>query len=122
MLSADANVPPMPQPAVRPNLLHALEVVAVLGGDVLRKGLAVLARFEILLAIEEPDGNFELPGILNDRHELFNLIGCELTGALVNIDFGLLANQIRKATADTWNLAQTKDDVAFAFHIRIENT
>lgn len=121
MLSAHANVPPVAQSAVGPDLLEALEVVAELGGNVLRKGLRVLAGFKVLLAVQEPNGDLELAGVLDDGHELFNLVGRELSRALMHVDFGLLADQVREATSDSGYLAEAKNDIALAFHVGIEN-
>ena len=121
VLSAHANVPPVPQSAVGPNLLEAFQIITELGRNVLRKRLRVLARLEILLTVQKPNGDLELAGVLNDGHELFNLVGRELSRALVHVDFGLFANQVGKAAANAGNLAQTKHDIALAFHVRVEN-
>ena len=75
----------------------------------------------VLLAVQEPDGNFELSRVLDDGHELFDLIGGEFSGALVNVDFGLFANEIGKAAADAGNLGQTEHDIALAFHVGVED-
>ena len=122
MLPADADAPPVPQPAVRADLLEAFQVVTQLGGDVLRKHLTVLARFEILLTIQEPHGYLELSGILNDRHELFNFVGGQFAGASVQVDFGFFANQVGKATTDTGNFRESKYNIALPLDVGVENT
>jgi len=122
VLSADANVPPVAQTAVGADLLKAFQIISQFGGNVLRKDLAVLARLEIFLTIQEPYGNFELTGILNDGHELFNFIGGEFTGPGVQVDFGFLANQVRKAATDSGDFREGKDDIALSFNVGIENT
>lgn len=104
------------------NLFHAFQIVTQFGGNVLRKGLTVLARLEILLTIQEPNRNLELTRILNDSDKLFNLIGGKFTSALVDIDFRLFANQVGKASADTGNFGHTKDDIALSLYVGIENT
>ena len=122
MLSAHANVPPVTQTAVRANLLEAFEIVTQLGGNVLRKDLTVFASSEILLTIQKPNGDLELPRILDDSHQLFNLIGGQFAGTGIDVNFGLLANQICKTTTDTGNFCQSKDDIALSFNVRVENT
>jgi hypothetical protein len=122
VLPTHTDIPPVAQTTMRPNLLHALQVITQLGRNVLRKGLRVFARLKVLLSIQEPERNFELSGILNDSHELFNLIRGQFAGSLVDIDFGFFANQIGKAAADPGDFGQRKDDIALAFDVGIENT
>jgi hypothetical protein len=76
------------------DLLESLNIITELGGNVLRKDLTVLSRLEILLTIQKPKWDFELTGVLDDGHDLFNFVCSKLTGTLINIDFGLFANQI----------------------------
>ena len=122
MLSAHANVPPVTQTAVRANLLEAFEIVTQLGGNVLRKDLAVFASSEIFLTIQKPNRDLELTRILDDGHQLFNLIRGQFAGPDCDVNFGLLANQICKTTTNTGNFGQSKDDIALSFNVGIENT
>lgn len=122
VLSADANVPPVAQTAVGADLLEAFQIVAQLGGNVLRKDLAVLSRLEIFLTVQEPKRDLELPRVLNDGHQLFDFVRRQFAGAGVDVDFGLLADQIRKSAADTGNFSQSKDHIALSFDVRIQDT
>jgi hypothetical protein len=122
VLATHTHIPPVTQTTVRPNLLHALQVVTHLSRNVLRKGLRIFTRLKVLLSIQEPEGDFELPGVLNDSHELLDFIGGQLTGSLVDIDFRLFANQIGEAATDPRNLGKSEDDIALSFDVGIENT
>ncbi len=84
--------------------------------------MTVLARLPIFLPIDKPQGDFELPRGVDNGHQLFNLIGGQFTGALVDVDFGLFANQIGKTTTHALNLGQGEDDIALALHVGVENT
>lgn len=122
MLSTHPNLPPVAKTAVCSDLLQTLDIITVLGRNVLCEDLRVLSGLEVLLPVEEPERNLELAGVLNDSNNLFNLIGRQFSSALVNINFGLFANQIGKARTDTGNLGESKDNVALSFHVGIENT
>eukprot|EP00555_Chaetoceros_dichaeta_P010543 CAMPEP_0198256924 /NCGR_PEP_ID=MMETSP1447-20131203/6712_1 /TAXON_ID=420782 /ORGANISM="Chaetoceros dichaeta, Strain CCMP1751" /LENGTH=77 /DNA_ID=CAMNT_0043943683 /DNA_START=207 /DNA_END=440 /DNA_ORIENTATION=+ len=75
-----------------PNLLHPLNIITQLRIEILGKYLGILSRLEILLPIQEPTGNLELTGILDNGHEFFNLVGGEFTRTLVHVDFGFFAD------------------------------
>lgn len=122
VLTADADIPPVTETAVRSALLHALDVVAELGGDVLREDLRVLAGLEVLLPIQEPEGDLELARGLDDRHQLFDLVGGQFTGALVDVDLGLLADQVRETAADTGDLRQSEHHIALSLHVGVQDT
>jgi hypothetical protein len=94
VLSTDSNIPPVTKTPMGSDLLESLNIITELGGNVLRKDLTVLSRLEILLTIQKPKWDFELTGVLDDGHDLFNFVCGKLTGTLINIDFGLFANQI----------------------------
>lgn len=107
---------------MRSALLHAFNIITELGSDVLRKHLRVLSRLEILLTVQKPERNLELTGRLNDSNQLFNLIGRQFTGSLVNIHFRLLANKVRETTSDTRDLRQTEHDITLSLNVSVENT
>jgi hypothetical protein len=54
VLSTDTNGPPVPQPTMGPDFLHAFNVITELGRNGLGKDLTVLSSFVILLSIKEP--------------------------------------------------------------------
>ena len=122
MLSTDTDTPPMAETTVGSDFLHAFHIVSEFGVNVLGKNVAVLARFEILLTVQEPQGDLELTGILDNGHHLFNLVGRQLSGPFVEINLGLFANQIRHAATQTLDLGQGKHHIALTLHIGIQNT
>lgn len=112
----------MAQTTMSTDFLETFNVIAQFGGNVLGKDLRIFAGFDVFLTIQEPQWNFELAWILNDRNEFFNFIGGQFTGTFVDIDFGFLTNQIPKTTSNPTNLGQSKYDIAFPFDVGIENT
>jgi hypothetical protein len=104
------------------DLLHSLNVITKLGSNVLRKDLGVLSGLPILLPIQEPQWDLELARILDNGNNLLNLIGRQFTGTLVDINFGLFADQVGKSTSKTINLGEAKDNIAISLHVGVENT
>jgi hypothetical protein len=122
VLATHSDVPPVTKTTMGADLLHAFDIITVLRGNVLCENLRVLSSLEILLPIQEPEWNLELTGVLNDGNNLFDFIGSQFSGTLVDIDFGLFANQVRETTSDTRDLRQSENDVALSLNICIENT
>ena len=92
MLSTDADAPPVTETTMGPDLLKTFDIITKLGINVLSKDLRVLSSLEILLPVQEPEGDFELARVLDDGNQLFDLISSKFTTSLVHIDFRLLAN------------------------------
>ena len=122
MLSADPHGPPVTKTTVSPDLLHALNVITEFGVDVLGKNVHVLSSLEILLTVEEPKGDLELAGVLDDGHHLFNLIRRELSGPLVDVNLGLFADEVCHTASETLDLGQAKHHVTLSLHVCVENT
>ena len=63
-----------------PDLLQPLDVLSVFLVDGLGGDLGGLAGLPVLLPVEEPVGDLELPGVLDDGHKLLDLIRGHLAG------------------------------------------
>jgi hypothetical protein len=122
VLSTHSDVPPVTKTTMSADLLHALDIITVLGSNVLCENLRVLSSLEILLPIQEPERNLELTRVLNDGNNLFDFISSQFSSTLVDIDFGLFADQVRETTSDTGDLGQSEDNVTLSFNVGIENT
>jgi len=120
VLSANADAPVVPETAMVADSLEALEVVAELGVDAVGEDLGVLAVDDVLLPVEEPGGDLVLRRVLDDGDDALELVGVEVAGALVEVDVGLLADEIGVATTDTLDLCQGVHDLALAVDIGVE--
>ncbi len=89
MLTAHAHAPIMPQAAMGPNLLEALQVLAELVVQQVGHDLARLAVLDVLLPVKEPVGDLVLARVLHDGHDLVDLLLAQLAGPLVKVDVGL---------------------------------
>jgi len=83
--------------------------------------LRVLSSLPVLLSIEKPEWDLELTRILNDSDEFFNFIRGKFTRSLVNVDFGLFANEISKPTTKTGDLGKSENNVSLSFDVGVEN-
>lgn len=107
MLTTDTESPHVAETTVSPDAAETLEVltegVVESVGDVLDEG----AVTDVLLAVEEPAGDLEVGGVLDDVDELVDLLVGELTSTLGGIDVGLLHHDVGETTANTTNLAES---------------
>ena len=122
VLSTNSDSPPVPQTAVSTDLLHSFNIVTQLGGNALCKDLGVLSSLPVLLSVQEPKRNLELTGILNNSDQLLNLIGTQFTGALVDIDLGLLTDEVSESATKTLDFCKSKDHIALSLNVGVQNT
>lgn len=122
VLSPNPNSPPVPQSPVGADLLHAFDVVAELGVEALGEDLGVFAGFEVLLTVEEPEGDHKLLGVLDDSDDLLDLVGGELSGTLIDVDLGLLADEVGETAAEAADLGEGEDHVPLSLNVGVEDT
>ncbi|KAL3785371.1 hypothetical protein HJC23_011054 [Cyclotella cryptica] len=122
VLSTDSHSPPVTKTTVGPNLLHPLNIITQLGIKVLREHLGILSSPEILLPVEEPHGDFELTGVLDDGNELFDLIGGQFTSTFVDINFCLFADEVSETTSKTFDFCEAEDNISLALNVSVEDT
>jgi hypothetical protein len=63
------------------HFLQTLEILAQFALHVVGQDLRVLAVDDVVLAIEEPGGDFVLGGVLDDGDDAFEFFGGDFTGA-----------------------------------------
>jgi len=74
------------------DLLQSLEIITELGVDTVGEDLRVLTIDNIALTIEEPGWNLVLGRVLDDSNNSLEFFRGEFSGALVQVDIGLLAD------------------------------
>ena len=105
MLTSDSSAPEVSETSVESHLLHSLEVLTestVQQVSVLVRGLSVL---DILRSVQEPEWDLELLRVGDDRNDLSDLLLGKLTGALVQIDVALLADDVGESSSNTLQIA-----------------
>jgi hypothetical protein len=125
MLATDTQAPVVSETTVGPDLLQALKVVTHLRVNGIGQDLGVLSVDDILLPVQEPSGDLELSGVLHDSHNALKLIRVEVTGTnvcwniisviitlcspLLEVNIGLLADDVGVSSTNTANLSQRYD-------------
>jgi hypothetical protein len=122
VLTADAEAPVVTETTVGADLLQALQILTELGVDTVSKDLGVLAIDNIALTVEEPGGDLIGGGVLDDGDDTLKLFRGELTGALVQVDIGLLAHEVGVAATDTLDLGKRVDNLLLAVNVGVEQT
>jgi hypothetical protein len=139
VLSTDTETPVVTETTVSADLLEALEILTELGVDTVGEDLSVLAVDNVTLPVEEPGGDLvclvldgeicrdqvakhTLQGVLDDGDNTLKLLRCEVTGALAQINIGLLADQVGVAATDTLDLGQGVHDLLLSIDVRVQQT
>jgi hypothetical protein len=143
VLSTDTEAPVVSETTVSADLLEALKIVTQLRVDTVSQELRVLAVHDIALPVEEPAGDLVLGGVLEDGDDTLELFRGKLTGAafgfsftfpvilrgtcckivpLVQVDIGLLADQVGVAATDTLDLGQGVHDLLLSINVGVEKT
>lgn len=74
VLTPDAETPEVTETTVGTDLLQALKVITELRVDTVGQDLGVLAVDDVPLPVQEPRGDLELSGVLDDGNETLELI------------------------------------------------
>lgn len=74
------------------------------------------------LSVEHPVGDLELLGVLEDGDDSLKLVRVELTSSLVEVDVGLLADDVCETATDTLDLGQGVHDLALSVNVGVEET
>lgn len=84
--------------------------------------LAVFAINDILLSVEEPVRDFVLARIRHNRDDLLDFLLGALAGAFVQINIGLLQNNVGVSSAYTFDGCHGKHHLTFAVDVRTHDT
>jgi hypothetical protein len=122
VLTAHTQAPVVTETTVGTDLLEALEILTELGVDTVGQDLRVLAVDDVALPVEEPGGNLVLGRVLDDGDDSLKLFGGKFTGTLVQVDIGLLADQVGVSATDTLDLGQGVHDLLLAIDVGVQKT
>ena len=122
MLSTNSDSPPVTKTTVSTDLLQTFNIITKLRVNVLGKDLVVFASLKVLLSVQEPKGNLELAGVLNDSNKLFNLISSKLSGSLIDINFGLFTDEVSESASETLNFCEAEHNISLSFNVSVEDT
>ncbi len=130
----------MPETTVCTNFLQPLKIITQLRINAVGQNLRILSVNDVPLPVQEPRGDLELRGALNDIDNALELIRVKFTSAvcttsatrhgrhrtlyapLVEVNIGLFANKVGVTTPNTLDLGQSVHDLALAINISVEET
>merc|ERR1740130_537651 len=95
VLTTHTDAPVVTETTVEADLLHPLHVLTHGGVKEIRVLLGGLAILHVALPIQHEGWDLELEGVADDRHNLIDLVSCQLTCALVHVNVTLLADDVR---------------------------
>lgn len=84
--------------------------------------MVVLTVINVLLTVQEPGGDLVLSWVLHNLHNSLKLFLGQLTGSLVQVDIGLLADQVGVTTTDTLDGGQSVDDLDVTIDVGVQQT
>lgn len=122
MLTSDLETPEVSDTSVGSDLLQSLQVVSQLRLQVVGQDVIVLTVNLVLLSVQEPSWDLVLGWVLHDGHNSLQLFLGQLTSTLVQVDIGLLANQVRVSSADTSDLGQGVHDLDSTIDVGVQQT
>ena len=122
MLTADAQATGVADTTVSADLLEALQIVAQLDVDGVGQDVLGLAGLGVALTVQEPDGDLELGGVGQDLGDALGLIDGQGTGAALDVDTGLLDDQVGQTDTDTLDGAEGEGDLALTIDVGVQET
>jgi len=122
VLSSHSDSPVVTKSTMGSDLLESLEIITELDIEIVGNDLRGLSVLDILLSVEEPVWDLELAGMVDDCNDFVDLLVCELSGSLVDVNLSLLADNVRESATTTLDVGQGVHHLSSSLDICILNT
>lgn len=122
MLTSNTQAPEMSDTTVSSDLLQSFQVISQFRLNTVSQSVVVLTVINVLLTVQEPGGDLVLSWILHNLNNSLKLFLGQLTGSLVQVDIGLLADQVGVTTTDTLDGGQSVDDLDVTIDVGVQQT
>lgn len=122
VLASDSVTPVVANTSMGANLLQSLNIATDGANKVVDNKLGSLAGNNVLLSVQEIVGNLELLGVVDDGNQLLNLFVGQSTSTAININFGLLADDVGESLAHTGDLGHGEHDLPLSLNIGVQHT
>lgn len=122
VLTSHLQAPEVSNTSVGSDLLQSLQVISQLGLHVVGQDVVVLTVNLVLLSVQEPSWDLVLGWVLHDGNNSLQLFLGQFTGTLLQVDIGLLANQVGVSSAHTSNLGQGVHDLDSTIDVGVQQT
>lgn len=84
--------------------------------------MVVLTIVDILLTVQKPSWDLVLSWVLHDLNNSFQFFLGQFTGSLVQVNIGLLTDQVGVTTTDTTNGGQSVNDLDVTIDVGVQQT
>merc|ERR1719253_1689721 len=111
VLTTHADAPVVTKTTMHAHLLHPLDVLTETLIQEICVLLAGLAILDITLTIQHVRRDLELEWVSDHGDDLVDLVGGQLTCALVHVDVALLADDVGESTANALDGCNCKHDL-----------
>jgi hypothetical protein len=122
VLTLDLGAPEVTDTSVLADLLQSLNVRAGGADQDVDNVVGRLTGDDVLLSVDEPLGDLELLGVVDDGHKLLDLFVGKSTGSSGDVNFGLLADGVGESSANTGDLAQSVHDLSLTVNVGVQHT
>ena len=122
MLTSDLETPEMSNTTVGSDLLKSFQVISQLRFQVVSQDVVVLTVDLVFLSVQEPGWDLVVTWVLHDGNNSFQFFLGQFTGTLVQVNIGLLADQVGVTTTDTSDLGQGEHDLDSTIDVGVQQT
>lgn len=107
---------------MRADLLQPLEVLPQFIVQPVGQNLAVFAILDVLLSVEEPIGDFILPGVLHNGDDALHLVLRQLPRPLRQVDVGLTQHHMGVAPPHALDGGDGEGDLAAPINVGVQHS
>ena len=104
------------------DLLESFQVLSKLVVQGIGRDLRELTILNVLPSVEEPVRDLELPGVIDDGKELFNLLLTQFSSPFRQINISLLADKVGESSSNPSDGRQGIHDVSFTIDVGVEDS
>ena len=122
VLTTDTETPVVTETTVRADALEALEVLTELGVEGVGENLASLSVLGVTLSVQEPGGDLEVHGVLQDLNNLVDLLSAQLSSTAADVDLGLLASEGSETTSNSANSGEGDRNLLATINVSVQHT
>lgn len=122
VLTSDTETPEVTDTTVGSDLFQSLQVISELGLQVVGQDVVILTVNDVLLSVQEPGWDLVLGWVLQDGDDTLKLFLGQFTSTLVEINIGLLTDQVGVTTTDTTDSGKGVLDLDLTVNVGVEQT
>nr|ACU14197.1 unknown [Glycine max] len=122
MLATYTKTPVVSQTTMVPDFLESLEIIPELHIKSIRHNLRVFAILVILLSVQKPVWDLELPRVRHHSHHTVQLSSSQLTSPFVHVNISLLASDVGESPSNTLDGGHCEHYLLLPIHVGVQHT